>query len=300
MELIEIVPNVSEGRSPIKVQAIARALEDEGRAWLLDVHSDPSHHRSVLTAVVRVDAIVETCCRLCQASIENIDLRHHQGEHPRIGALDVLPLVSLDAKSRARTIELAREVGSELARRFELPVFLYGMAAETEDAPILSRLRRGGVEALGARLASGELVPDFGPRQPHKTAGATAVGARDFLIAYNVNLRTPDVNVAKSIARSVRASSGGLPSVQALGMSLHHRNLAQVSMNLPDFRTTSLRTVFEAVSREASARGVTIDHSEIVGLIPAAAEWETMKKDLMLEKEPGILEERMKEAGIHT
>lgn len=252
-----------------------------------------------MTAALAPEALVEACCSLARECIHLIDLNHHQGVHPRIGALDVLPFVPLAGLAVNDTVELARSVASELARRFGIPVFLYGHAAADESGPPLHHLRRGGLRQLQERIDDGELVPDFGPKRLHETAGATAVGVREFLIAYNVALKTSDVRIASAIARSVRESNGGLPAVQALGMSLPHRDLVQVSMNLTDFRKTSLKVVFDAVRAQAGSLQVEIDHSELVGLIPAEAAFDTMVADLRLEKKPGILEERLRETGAH-
>lgn len=299
MELIEAIPNVSEGRRHDVVEAIAAVWTRSPGAWVLDVHEDPSHHRSVITAAVAPEVLVEASCDLAEACIEHIDLSRHQGGvHPRIGALDVLPFVPLFESSAIEVIALAREVGSEIARRFDVPVFLYGRAKVRDEAPALHQLRRGGLDTLARRIIDGELVPDFGLGHLHPTAGALAIGVRDFLVAYNVALKTTDATVARQIAALIRESAGGLSAVQALGMSLSHRNLVQVSMNLTDFRKTSLRDAFDTVREAAAMRGIEIDHSEIVGLIPAEAAFDDMVAVLQLEREPGILEERMAEAGI--
>jgi len=295
--LIEAIPNVSEGRRHAAVEAMAHAFTRGADAWLLDTHEDPSLHRSVVTAALEPDALIEASCALLDEAMKLIDLAHHHGVHPRIGALDVLPFVPLDDVSRDDVIELARDAASELAHRFELPVFLYGGAATSARPHALHELRRGGLTALQNRMDEGELVPDFGKKSLHETAGATAVGVRDFLISYNVALETEDVRVAHAIARSVRESSGGLPAVQALGMALPHKNLVQVSMNLTNFSKTSLQEAYEAVRTEATSKQIEIDHSEIVGLIPSEAAFEGMSSKLRLERAPGILEERLKQVG---
>jgi glutamate formiminotransferase / 5-formyltetrahydrofolate cyclo-ligase len=298
MALVELIPNLSEGRSVETVEEIASALGSASDVWLLDVHGDPSHHRSVLTAVSNADAASEGVRRLYERALSRIDLKMHRGVHPRIGAVDVLPFVPLAGSSRASAIALARRVGGEIAREFGVPVFFYGEAAlhpENEDLP---RLRRGGFEALEHRMAEGDLVPDVGPNAPHPTAGATAVGVRGFLIAFNVELSTPDLTAARTIARRVRASSGGLSRVKALGFELGHRGRSQVSMNLTDFQVTGLLAAFDAVTREAKALGVGVERSELVGLLPAAAAFPGMKERLKLDASPGILEERMRERGV--
>ena len=298
MELLELVPNVSEGRSKAVVNDIAEALALGGGVRVLDRHSDDSHNRSVLTAVAEPDSVLEASRRLVERAIARIDLRNHRGVHPRIGALDVLPVVPLGGFSRDRAKALAIGVGRDIADSFEIPVFLYAESAVRPENRELPRLRRGGFEALEARMAASELVPDYGPDRPHPTAGAVAVGVRCLLIAYNVELRTPDRAVAQAIARRIRASSGGIPHLKALGFELSNPPRAQVSMNLTNFRATSLQTAFDAVEKEATRLGVEVARSEIVGLIPEAAAFEGMVERLSLDRTPGILDQRMREAGL--
>lgn len=299
MELVEIVPNISEGRDQRIVRAIASRAESVDGADLLDIHSDASHHRSVLTLVARPEAAVPACLELMSACVEHIDLRRHSGVHPRTGALDVVPFVALGRVSTQTCIALARDCGRQLAARFEIPVFLYGSASGGQPPLELSTLRRGGgFEALAPRLASGELHADFGPSTPHASAGAVASGARGFLIAYNINLRASDLSAAQKIAAKVRTSTGGLPHLKALGFSLAERQRTQVSMNLTDFRRTSLLQAFTAVQTEAGALGVELESSELVGLVPEAACFEEMETRLMLEQPPRILEERIRAHGL--
>ena len=295
--LVEIIPNVSEGRRGDVVRAIADSLSRARGVWLLDVHSDPSHNRSVLTAVVRPGELTNAVRRLVSPSLELIDLRTHRGEHPCIGSVDVLPFVPLRGLSPTRLQALVRETAQTVAESFGLPVFLYADSSPGPNRRELAQLRHGGLQKFSRRMASGELVPDFGPLEPHPTAGAMAVGVRDFLIAYNVNLRTDDVAVAKEVARAIRASNGGLPHVQALGFELTARGCVQVSMNLTDFRVSSLETAFRAVVEEAGRHKVEIAGSEIVGLVPRAATFENMVERLALDGPPGILEERI--SGVH-
>jgi glutamate formiminotransferase len=298
MDHLELVPNVSEGRSETAVRDIAEAFARGKGIRLLDRHSDASHNRSVLTAVAEPDSALEAATRLVERAIARIDLRHHRGVHPRIGAVDLLPLVSLKGFSRERAKAIATAVGREIADSFGLPVFLYADSALRPENRDLPRLRRGGFEALEARMAASELVPDYGPNRPHPTAGAIIVGVRSLLIAYNVELRTPDRAVAQAVARRIRSSSGGLPHLKALGFELSDPPRAQVSMNLTDFRVTSLQAAFDAVEREAARLGVEVARSEIVGLIPEAAAFEGMVERLSLDASPGILEERMRKAGL--
>ncbi|HEY7700316.1 MAG TPA: glutamate formimidoyltransferase [Vicinamibacteria bacterium] len=299
-KLIELVPNVSEGRSEKILDEIGASFAKGEGCWLLDRHQDPSHHRAVLTAAATIESVVEASRRLMERALARIDLRTQRGVHPRIGALDVLPLVPLRESTSAEARDLARKVGAALAESFEIPVFLYADAAARAEHRELAFLRRGGFEALAARMAASELVPDFGPHRPHPTGGAVAVGARFFLIAYNLELSTDEVSVARAVARRLRESGGGLPQVRALGFALSNPPRAQVSMNLRDYRVTSLMQAFEAVNREAKERGLEIVRSEIVGLIPEAAAFDGMVERLKLDKSPGILEERMRGAGLLT
>jgi glutamate formiminotransferase len=299
-KLIELVPNVSEGRSEKILDEIGASFAKGEGCWLLDRHQDPSHHRAVLTAAATIESVVEASRRLMERALARIDLRTQRGVHPRIGALDVLPLVPLRESTSAEARDLARKVGAALAESFEIPVFLYADAAARAEHRELAFLRRGGFEALTARMAASELVPDFGPHRPHPTGGAVAVGARFFLIAYNLELSTDEVSVARAVARRLRESGGGLPQVRALGFALSNPPRAQVSMNLRDYRVTSLMQAFEAVNREAKERGLEIVRSEIVGLIPEAAAFDGMVERLKLDKSPGILEERMRGAGLLT
>jgi glutamate formiminotransferase len=280
------------------VSEIAAAFAQGDGVALLDVHSDPSHNRSVLTAVSRSDSVVRAASRLFERALARIDLNRHRGVHPRIGAVDVLPLVPLGGFPPEEAAALANEVGRAMAESFGLPVFLYADSAVRDENRELPRLRRGGFEALEARLQASELVPDFGPRRPHPTGGAVAIGMRSLLIAYNVELRTPDRAAAQAIARKVRESSGGLPGLKALGFELANPARAQVSMNLTDFRVTSLLAAFDAVEEEAARLGVEVARSELVGLIPEAASFEGMVERLSLKEPPGILEERIRESGF--
>jgi len=298
MELVELVPNVSEGRSEAVMDDIARAFARGEGIWLLDRHSDESHHRSVLTAVAEPGTLVEASTRLVERALSRIDLRRHRGVHPRIGAVDVLPLVPLGGFSREGAKRLSTDVARRIAESFGIPVFLYAESALRPDNRELPRLRRGGFEALEARMAASDLVPDYGPNRPHATAGAIAVGVRPLLIAFNVELATSAGAAARLIARRIRASGGGLPHLKALGFELSNPARAQVSMNLTDYRVTSLEAAFDSVKREAAALGVALARSEIVGLIPEGAAFDGMVEHLLLDRPPGILEQRMRDAGL--
>jgi glutamate formiminotransferase len=270
--LIECVPNFSEGRDPARIRALVGAMSGISGSWVLDCHSDADHHRAVITVAGEPEAVAEAVLRSARKAAELIDLRQHGGQHPRIGAIDVLPFVPVEGISLAECAILARQVGSEIWKRYRIPVYFYEAAATRSDRVHLQTLRKGQFEGLRDELqGSAERAPDIGDPQLHPTAGAVAVGARKFLIAFNVVLNTPDVAIARKIARAVRASGGGLPDVKAMGVALKRRGRAQVSMNLVDFERTSLRSAFEAVRLEAARSGCAVTSSEIVGLVPRAA-----------------------------
>ena len=269
--IIEAVPNVSEGRRLDVIEAVAEAFGAPAGTHLLDVSSDPSHNRTVLTAIGEPEALEESSLRLFEASVDHIDLRSHRGQHPRIGAVDVLPFVPLQDATMAECVSLAHRVAARVAARFDVPVFLYGEAAVQRSRSDLALVRRGQFEGLAEKLKDPFWKPDFGPARPHPSAGASAIGARNVLIAFNVNLESDRIEIAKAIARGVRASSGGLPCVKALGLYLADRRQAQVSMNLTDYHTTPILRVFEQVSAEAERLGTTVAGSEIVGLVPQDA-----------------------------
>ena len=286
------VPNLSEGRDEGRIGALVRAV---GGA-LLDRHSDASHHRTVLTLAGSPEALREAALRLFRTALDELDLRRHRGEHPRIGALDVLPVVPLPGAAMGDAAALARRLGEEIAETPAggIPVFLYGAAGGGAELP---EIRRGGLGGLAARLADGRIEPDFGPRRLHPTAGAVAVGARPPLIAFNVDLDTDRAATARRIAARVRESApGGLPAVRALGV--RNRGRAQVSMNLLDFRRTSLTDAFDRVRREAEQAGAAVAGSEIVGLPPEAALGPDAAADLRLAAPPRALETALEAAGF--
>jgi len=297
--VIECVPNISEGVRQDLVQQIAAAAAATG-CLVLDVHMDPDHHRSVVTFVGEPDVVEAGAIELIRSSIALLDLRDHQGVHPRIGIVDVVPFIALRDASMEDCIALARRVGEAVAERFALPVFLYGRAATRERRRGLAALRRGQITGLAERLRLPEWTPDFGPHRLHETAGAVAIGAREFLVAFNIVLDTSDVSAARDIARRVRGSNGGLPGVQALGLMLASRGLAQVSMNLVDVRTTGLQEAFDAVSQQAKALGIGILESEIVGLVPRSAIGESTSASIALpgDLNQSILEHRIAEANL--
>lgn len=264
---LESVPNVSEGRDAAVIDALAASLGSAAR--LLDVHTDADHHRSVFTLVGSGAELAESLLRGIRTAVERIDLRRHTGVHPRIGAVDVVPLVPLEPgaeeAARAAALSLADRVGAEL----ELPVFLYGLLTEERLEPAF--FRRGGPAELQRRLDAEELRPDRGPARLHPTAGGVIVGVRRPLVAFNVNLRTRDLAVAREIAALVRERDGGLPGVRALGLDLPGAGLVQVSMNLTDWEATPPHAVVARIAEEAAARGVELAGSELVGLLPVGA-----------------------------
>lgn len=269
--LVESVPNFSEGRRVEVVDRLARAIEETPGAHLLDRTSDASHNRSVLTLAGEADAVCAALEAAVAVAVEAIDLEQHRGEHPRIGAVDVIPFVPLGETTMADCVALARTFGARIADRFDLPVYLYAEAATRPDRVRLADIRRGDYEALRSEIALPERRPDFGPARAHPRAGAVAVGARPFLIAYNINLDSADLELAKSIAKRIRESSGGLPKVQAKGFFIEELGRAQVSMNLLDFTVTPIWRVWHAVAEAAGEAGVRLAESELIGLAPLAS-----------------------------
>ena len=270
--IVECVPNFSEGRDLQKVNAIAQAILAGPDVHVLDQTMYADHNRSVITFVGSLDSVGEASLRAIGRAAELIDMNTHQGVHPRIGATDVAPFIPVTGARLEDCVAIARYVAAETWNRFRIPTYLYEAAAQTPERMRLENIRRGQFERLReAVLTDPDRRPDFGGPSLHPTAGATAVSARNFLIAYNINLSTPDTQVAKTIARKIRAASGGFPGVKAIGVKAKSRNMAQVSINLTDFETTPLRTVFDAVATEAAQAGVTIENSEIIGLVPSRA-----------------------------
>lgn len=271
--LVECVPNFSEGRDADVIQAIVTAISTVAAVRLLDVTSDYDHHRTVVTFVGSPAAVSEAAFQGIAAASRLIDLRQHHGQHPRIGAADVVPLVPLRDISMAECVVLAQQLGQRVGSELGLPVYLYEAAATRPERRSLAVVRRGGYEALAERLQHTENAPDFGPSIAG-SAGAVVIGARPPLIAFNVFLNTDDVNVAQSIAKAVRASSGGLAEVRALGLLVDGR--AQVSMNLTDYQRTPLHQALELVRREAQRYGVLVQRTELIGLIPQEALLQSM------------------------
>ena len=264
---LESVPNVSEGRDEAALAMLREAFSSPAR--LLDVHADGDHHRSVFTLVGSGEELVETLVAGIRSAAELIDLRHHEGAHPRIGAADVVPLVALSPDAEERARDAALQLADRVAGELELPVFFYGRL--TADGREPAFFRRGGPEGLQRRIETGELTPDRGPDRLHPTAGGVLVGVRRPLVAFNVNLRSDDVEAARAIARLVRERDGGFPGVRALGLDLPRAGLVQVSMNVTDWQAAALHKIVGRIVAEADARGIEVAGSELVGLMPAGA-----------------------------
>jgi glutamate formiminotransferase len=270
--IVECVPNFSEGRRIEVVEHLASTIAGVEDACVLDIHMDPDHNRSVITFVATPEMVVEAAVRVVNMAAELIDMRYHTGQHPRLGATDVLPFVPVRGVTLDDCVRLAHQAGARIARELSIPVYFYERAALRPDRVNLEDVRRGALELLRKQIRhEPSRAPDAGPLSVHETAGAIAVGARPFLIAFNVNLRTSDLSIARAIARSVRARHGGLPFLKALGFELGTRGLVQVSMNLVNYGETGMRHAYDAVRREADKLGVEIASTEIVGLVPENA-----------------------------
>ena len=283
MTPFECVPNFSEGRDAARVERIAGAARAVPGVTVLDVERDAAHHRSVITLVGEGDPLLDAVVGMMRVATAEIDLNQHHGEHPRMGATDVVPFVPLGGSTMADAIRLAERLGERVGRELEIPVFLYAAAARRPERADLARVREGQFEGLRTAIGSDPArAPDFGPPRIHPTAGGVAIGARPVLIAYNVYLTSPDVALAKKIAKKVRARDGGLPEVKALGFDIPDRHEAQVSMNLTDYRVTPVHRAFDAVRQEAEALGTGVDESEIVGLVPEDALFDAAEHYLRL------------------
>jgi glutamate formiminotransferase len=296
--IIECVPNVSEGRRPEVVDALLQAMRAVTDVRLLDASSDPAHNRSVFTLAGDAEAVKAAVLGLVGAAVERIDLRMHRGEHPRLGAVDVVPFVPIESVTMAECVTLAKDTAADVAARFAVPVFLYEEAASSPARRNLEDIRRGEFEGLAAKMASPDWAPDFGPSQPHPTVGAIVMGARMPLIAFNINLATDRLDVAKKIASAIRHSSGGFRFVKAMGIALADRGIVQVSINLTNHEKTPMHRVFEAVRLEAQRYGVAVLESEIIGLTPQAAFVSAAEHYLQLARFSSnqILENRLREA----
>ena len=296
MPIIECVPNISEGRRATVVAGIVHAVRNTSGARLLDYSSDASHNRSVITIAGDAAPLKAAVLALFEAAVAAIDLRAHSGEHPRMGAVDVVPFVPIEGVTMADCVALAKDTARSVAERFGVPVYLYEEASTNPLRKNLEDIRRGEFEGLAAKMASDGWAPDFGPPAPHPSAGASVIGARMPLIAYNINLNTDRLEVAKKIAAAVRFSSGGFRFVKAMGVTLADRNIVQVSMNLTNYEKTPILRVFEAVQREAARYGVAVLESEIVGLVPSGALLDVTLATLQLTqfRRDQILETRLR------
>ncbi|MFZ0700369.1 MAG: glutamate formimidoyltransferase, partial [Candidatus Acidiferrales bacterium] len=270
--LIECVPNFSEGRDAAKIDALVAAMQSVEGVYVLDRESDADHNRCVITLAGEPEPVAEAALRGVGKALELIDLTKHSGAHPRLGATDVVPFIPVDGVSIEDCVALAKKVGHEIWNRYKIPVYFYESAAARPDRTNLENVRKGQFEGVSEEvLKNPDRAPDVGDPRLHPTAGAAIVGARKFLIAYNINLNTPDVSIANKIAKAIRFSSGGLRYVKSMGVDLRARHLAQVSINMTDYEQTPLHRVFEMVRSEAARYGASIVGSEIVGLIPKRA-----------------------------
>jgi glutamate formiminotransferase len=295
VHLLECVPNVSEGRRPEVIARLAAAAASGPGVRLLDVSSDPDHHRTVLTLAGDPEGLHQSLLSLYEAALADVDLTHHAGVHPRVGAVDVTPFVPLGDTPMEVAIAAAGRLAAAVAERFSLPVYLYERAARVPERRALATIRRGQLEGLAARMADPAWHPDFGPARVHPTVGVTVIGARFFLIAFNAVLDTADPTIARAVARKVRESGGGLPAVRALGLHLPSRGLTQVSMNLVDYRRTSVLRALDEVRREAAALGARVLETELIGLIPEEAVLGVARDALQLPELPAgrVLERKL-------
>lgn len=300
MALIESVPNVSEGRRVEVIAELTSAIRTVRTVRLLDISSDTAHNRSVFTMVGDADGLAAAVMKLFEAAAARIDLRRHEGEHPRIGAVDVVPFVPIEDVTMADCVALAKRVGQEVAERFHVPVYLYEEAASNPARRNLEDIRRGEFEGLAAKMQDAAWHPDYGAAAPHPVLGAAVIGARMPLVAYNINLGTDQIDIASTIAKAIRASSGGFRFVKAMGVRLEDRHQVQVSINLTNFEKTPMFRVFEVVKREAARYGVPVVGSEIVGLVPSAALIATAEYFLQLEnfRDDQVLEHRLRQTEI--
>lgn len=273
--MIEVIPNISEGRRLNVIQTFVKSVSAIDGIHFLDHSSDPSHHRSVFTFAGNSEAVHEAAMELARLTVGNIDLRKHEGVHPRLGALDVLPLVPLGNTPIQECLNIAHSIGEAVAKSFNIPIFMYEMTASSEHRRRLEQIRKGGLQHLTHKISDSKWKPDYGPSQPHPTAGISVIGVRHHLIALNINLHTDDVQVAQRIAKKIRASNGGLPDLKALGLCISNgtHSGAQVSMNLTNYRRTSIKRVVETVVQEANNEKVPVAGTEFIGLIP----WDAIK-----------------------
>lgn len=270
-KIVECIPNFSEGRNQAVIDALVQEAKSVPGVTLLDHSSDPSHNRSVFTLVGDPEGIADAAFKLCKLASEKIDMNKHQGEHPRMGATDVIPFVPLKDMTVAECVELSKKVAERIYNELKIPSFLYEDSAASPDRVNLAKVRKGQFEGMPEKLLQQEWAPDYGERKIHPTAGITAIGARMPLVAFNVNLDTSDIEIANKIAKAIRGSSGGFKYCKGIGVMLEDRNIAQVSMNMVNYEGTPLYRVFENIRFEAERWGVRIIGSEVIGLTPAKA-----------------------------
>ncbi len=297
MKLMESVPNFSEGRRKEIVEEIIDVIGGFDNVWILDHSMDKDHNRSVVTLVGEPESLISCLFEMAKKAAELIDLRVHRGEHPRMGATDVIPLVPVKDMKMEECVMYSKKLGEKIGNELNIPVYLYEQSATRKERKNLSNIRKGEFEGFFEKIKREDWKPDFGPAEVHPTAGVIAVGAREFLIAYNVNLSTNDVEVANKIARAVRYISGGFRYVKAIGVDLKERGIVQVSMNLTNFKKTPIFRVFEVIKREAARYGVNVVGSELIGLIPQKALVDVADFYLQMENlEPSkIIENRIME-----
>ena len=282
-QIIESIPNISEGRNQEVIEACVDQIRTTPGCTLLNYSSDPNHNRTVITYIGDAKGVEEASVKLAKKAVELIDLTKHEGEHPRMGCVDVMPFVPIKEASNEECIELSDRVGSRIAEEADLPVFLYELSAQKPARKNLATVRKGQFEGMAEKVQQEEWEPDFGGRRIHPTGGVVAVGARPPLVAYNLNLNTSDVTIASNIAKIIREKDGGLNNVKAMGFMLEDRNIAQVSINMTDFRVTPLYRVTEMVKMEAARYGVQVIGSEVIGLCPMKALIDSAEYYLQIE-----------------
>lgn len=296
-KIMECVPNFSEGRDKNKIEKIVNSFRNKEGVKLLDYSNDEDHNRLVVTTVGTPEALKEAVLEAIGTAVKLIDLNHHEGQHPRMGAVDVVPFIPIKGCDTEEAIAMSKEVGSEIAARYNVPVFLYEKSASSPARENLAAIRKGQFEGMAEKIKLPEWRPDFGPAERHPTAGCVAVGARMPLVAYNINLNTPDLEIASAIAKRIRFIGGGLRYCKAMGVDLHDRGITQVSINMTDFTKTHLYQAMEMVKFEAKRYGVSVVGSEIIGLVPMAALIDTAQYYLGLEdfSADQVLESRIME-----
>lgn len=296
-EIFECIPNFSEGRDQEKIEKIVEPFKQETGVKLLDYSADKDHNRLVVTMIGNGSALKNSVLKAMEIAVDLIDLNQHEGEHPRMGAVDVVPFTPIRGTNMEEAVKLAKEVAAEAAEKLKLPIYLYEEAAATAERQNLANIRRGEYEAFSDKIKKEQWKPDYGPAELHKTAGASVIGARMPLVAFNVNLDTDNLEIANAIARKVRHSGGGLRYCKAIGIDLSERGITQVSMNMTDYTKTALYQSFEMIKFEAERYGVKIIGSELIGLLPAKALFDVAEHYLGVENFSGdqIMENRLLE-----